>query len=899
MRKYILLLLFCSSLTGISQTTGVTTHTSNRFTNDNLNTIRQIVSQSPNGDIWIYDFNGGLVKFSGNTFTTYTNTFGVLPDMNVFGTNTGAWMFSNYGFFYYYNGSTFIDYSSNITSLIGTLSSANPINYIGNNGTDILIATNKGIIKYNGSTFSIINASNSNLACDTVSCILSNGATTFIGTDKGLCTYNGSTFSALITFSGAATHAVSYIFSNGVKTIVIRKSSTSDFDYYNLNANQLIRIPAFPDSVKFTSKKCRNISFVNNNPAFPSIYAGNNIRVTNSVSTYTDYSGLQGSFPMHSFKHPSNSQKFYAVATDGSNSNKFVVNEIDVTNYATLSISGSPNQVKYLDTNNVNALISEVNIKHCDIFGNGGGGYIVPKNPLNNMQSPVFATALWVGGLDNTNQIHMAAQTYRQTGYDFWPGPLDTINGQTSVSSGSPYNKVWKISCNQLNQFASNYNSFNATANTVATYSDITTFLPNGNSINNFAKQLYPFKDWNANGLYEPSLGEYPIIKGHQQIYSVYNDAFSTHTETGGLPLGIEVHDRSFAYNEPTIVDSMKVINYATFYNYEIINRSNNNYNNIYMTLWIDPDLGYYLDDYIGTDTLNNFGYAYNGDNYDDLAASTSAYGNKLPMMAFALIPNSSALTDGIDNNNNGLIDEPGENFKLNLTTYYNNNIGAFPPATTNPDTTYQYYNYMKGIWKDSSPFKPVGTAYNPTLSVSPTHYVYTGNPQTNAGWTEGTANNLKGDRRILCTVGPFNFPAKKKVEFEYAFVFSRDTSLNNVNNNFSLLQKDVKNVRYYRNLQSAPCTPLVSVGLKENRIVSQNLWIYPNPTTGNIIVNLDHNAENASLKLYDIAGKIIYESTINDTYRTQVSLDNFSAGVYFLVVKEGEFKRVEKIIKQ
>lgn len=892
MKNYILLFLFCISLKSIySQSIGITSYTSNYGTSNGYNN-RQMVSQSPNGDIWIYNFNGGLVKFSGNSFTTYTNTFGASPDMNVFATNNGVWMFSNFGFLYYYNGTTFIDHSSSITGLIGTISTTNPINYIGNNGSDILIATNKGIAKYNGTAFTIINKANSNLQCDTVNCILNNGATTYVGTDKGLCTYNGSTFSSSIFFPGASSHQVNYIFSNGLNTIVTRKSLTADFEYYALTTNTLNKMIAFNDSTIFTSKRCSNLSFINNNPVFPSVNGGACARMQGAAGTFTYYCGSAGNSPFNIFPHPISTQKFYNVAiTAPFTAPKFIINEIDMPNYASIALSGSPDQVKYLDTNNVSALISEANIKHWDLYGNGSAKYEVPKT---SGKSTNFATALWVGGLDNVGQLHVAAGTYRQNGTDFWPGPLDTLNALTTIAKGHPYNKVWKVSCNQINQFAANYNSFNASS----TFSDITTFLPNGNSSNNFAKQLAPYKDWNNNGIYEPSLGEYPIIKGHQQIYSVYNDAFSNHTETKGAPLGIEVHDRSFSYNEPTIADSMKVINYTTFYNYEVINRSNTSYNNIYMSLWIDADLGYYLDDYIGTDTLNNFGYAYNGDTNDETASGTNGYGAKLPMMAYALIPKASATSDGIDNDNDGIIDEAGENFKLNLTTFYNNNIGAFPQATTNPDSSIHYYNYMSGYWKDNSPFKPTGAAYNPTLNVNPTNYVYTGNPQTLNGWTEGTAGNLKGDRRILCTVGPFNFPAGKKVEFEYAFVFSRDTSLNNVNNNFSLLQKDVKNVRYYHNLQNA-CSPVVTVGLKENKKTSSKLWIYPNPTNGNININLDHNAENAGIKVYDLTGKIIYESLINNTYKTTVNLNDFAAGLYFLEVKEGDFKQVEKIIKQ
>ena len=76
-------------------------------------------------------------------------------------------------------------------------------------------------------------------------------------------------------------------------------------------------------------------------------------------------------------------------------------------------------------------------------------------------------------------------------------------------------------------------------------------------------------------------------------------------------------------------------------------------------------------------------------------------------------------------------------------------------------------------------------------------------------------------------------------------------------------------------------------------------MWVYPNPTNGNININLDHNAENASIKVYDLTGKIIYESVINNSYKANVNLNDFAAGLYFLEIKEGEFKQVEKIIKQ
>jgi hypothetical protein len=560
---------------------------------------------------------------------------------------------------------------------------------------------------------------------------------------------------------------------------------------------------------------------------------------------------------------------------------------------AVLSSTISPQQMKYLDTNKVSALIGTGSVKHWDQVTNAR--YEVPKG---SGIAANFASSLWIGGLDNSNMLHLAGETYRQSGQDFWPGPLDTTNAMANNITAVPFDKVWKISCNQINQFAANANANNFAANTSTVFGDINTYIANGNNGNNYAKQLAPFFDANNNGVYEPAIGEYPIIKGHQQIYSLFNDNYTAHTETGGLPLGVEIHEKSYSFNSPNLADTMQVVNYSTFYNYEIINRSNNNYNNVYMTMWIDADLGYYLNDYIGTDTLNQFGYTYNATTTDPTYSGVNGYGNKLPMMAYAFIPKTSNQSDGVDNNNNGQIDEPNERFKLNFTTYYNNNIGAFPPPTTNPYSKWHFYDYMSGRWKDSSFFKPTGTAYNPTLAVAPANYVFTGNPQTNTGWTEATASVTPGDRRILCTIGPFNFPSKKKVEFEYAYVFSRDTTLNNVNNNFSLLRRDVKNVRYFLSQQNTACAPTVTVGLTERSLDKSGLWMYPNPTSSELIINLDYTAKNAKIKIYDLTGRTVLESAFQNSSTKKINLSEFSNGVYFVEITDGNKKVVEKVIR-
>jgi hypothetical protein len=82
----------------------------------------------------------------------------------------------------------------------------------------------------------------------------------------------------------------------------------------------------------------------------------------------------------------------------------------------------------YLDVNNVKARINNGGDMWWDLVNDAE--YFVPQ--AGNV-SAQFAGALWIGGIDDEGNLHVAAQTYRQTGNDFFPGPLDA-NGATSQS---------------------------------------------------------------------------------------------------------------------------------------------------------------------------------------------------------------------------------------------------------------------------------------------------------------------------------------------------------------------------------------------------------------------------------------------------------------------------------
>lgn len=75
-------------------------------------------------------------------------------------------------------------------------------------------------------------------------------------------------------------------------------------------------------------------------------------------------------------------------------------------------------------------------------------------------------------------------------------------------------------------------------------------------SILNWPGSHAPFNDLNANGVYEPNIGEYPLFDPSvisnvpgEMVWWVINDVGGAHTaHPGGLPLGVEIQTTAYAY---------------------------------------------------------------------------------------------------------------------------------------------------------------------------------------------------------------------------------------------------------------------------------------------------------------------------------------------------------------
>jgi hypothetical protein len=878
---------------GFSQT-GIFTYTSNLVVPSFSGLYSAQCSQAQNGDVWI-SATTGVIKFSGGVFTgPFSNGGPSIAPTCIKAVNNGVWV-KRVNSIYFFDGTTWTDHTAQFPTTNQKI-----INHIQEVGTEIWFGTQEGIKVYNGSAWSMITNLGNGLPCDSVTYIMPvNTNLTLIGTAKGLAVKNSAVYTMHlfpVSTNTSVTNKVFSIATNGTRHFITRYCG-GNLLMYEFTGSSLISTNGITkgDEIQ-TTMHARTMMFYNNGLVLPYQLAQPECGVyhcsfTNATTKNYLAPRLGSTMFYTNYLFPATSpNKVWCV--DGSN-NKTNVIEIDLNNYNYFYNSLTTNEFKLLDKNFVEAAIGGRNNKHWDILESGNAHYQVPKRVGGPSGS--FARSMWIGGLDASNQLHMAGNTYRQSGYDFWPGPLDTVSG---VSSTNPnYQKIWKVDCNDINTFVNAYNTGSVAASTYTVPENILTYP--GNDAGGFQHIMSPFKDNNGDQLYNPvANGDYPLIRGHQQILSIYNDNYATHTETGALPMGVEVHEQSYAYWEPSAHDSMRAVNHTTFYYYTIYNRSNNNYHDVYITDWTDADLGNYNDDYVGTDSLNQFAYMYNADNMDQNFGGAIGYQDTIPVMATALI-NSNCANDGIDNNHNGNIDELNEQFLMDKVTYYNNNIGAFPPATTNPSTPWNHYNYMLGRWKDSTFFQYGGDAYNE--ATPSTNYVYTGNPQTTTGWTEATAGNLSGDRRLLMSSGPFNFPAHSKIEWGFALVFSRDSTVINTISKFnSIVQRDVRNVRWYEKMHQTPqCQPAIITELKELEQKPLDVFVYPNPATDLLNINLSKDVEKATIEIMDIIGRTIKSTTINNTYTARMPISELSSGVYLVSVNQNGKRSVVKWIKQ
>ena len=542
---------------------------------------------------------------------------------------------------------------------------------------------------------------------------------------------------------------------------------------------------------------------------------------------------------------------------------------------ASLSISTANAQTfEYLDINQVKARVNSGGDLHWDPT-TGNSGYECPKGSGKNYGS---AANIWLGGIDMGGQLKLAAQTYRQGGVDFWPGPLNVATASTNSATVNQYNRVWKLNKTDIDDFLTNLANGNVQNGSFTPAADLLSWPANGDISQNYAGILAPYVDVDGDAIYNPMAGDYPIIKGDQAIYTICNDNYLAHQSSGGQAIGAEIHLMAYAYGPCSITSSNSFLNYTTFYNFKIINRSSFSLLNSYAGLFNDQEIS--SNDLTGCDINDNYAYTYNTSGTNNPAIGVVQL--KGPFADFG---------NGIDDDNDLIVDEPWEQLPLTNFMYYNNSFPGVPLSQTDPSNATEYYQYMSSFWKDGTPLTCGGNGYGGSIS---TKYAYPSNTYTNGpcGSSTWTETGVGSDKRFIMSSGPYTLQPGAVDELEYAYIVSFDSITSNP---LAKLKTDVQALHSIYNSTLNQC---LTTSIKEQK--NQTVFtLSPNPTNGILNINWNSKSNDCKIEVIDALGKVLISENHKEINQTSINVSDLSSGIYFVKITSGENTSTKKFIKE
>lgn len=418
-----------------------------------------------------------------------------------------------------------------------------------------------------------------------------------------------------------------------------------------------------------------------------------------------------------------------------------------------------------------------------DMFWDGmQAQYTVPYIYNQSQVGPIFAAGTWMGGYDAGGNLLLAAQTYRDQGNDYWAGPIDPLLG--TVVDCSNFDHIWKVQRWAVEQHLADFNDNGV----IDGPTNVSLLQWPGRNNPHFAAQmgfplpanqdLAPFYDLNNDGIYNPLDGDYPVFEdgninaiAEEVLWSVFNDNGNLHTQTGGLPLKVEVQQTAYLFscsNDP-------LLNKTLFVKHKVINRSALPIYEYYYGVWSDFDMGCSSDDYVGTIPSKNTIYAYNADNNDDNPCGTngiSGYGTNPPVQAMTFL-----------------------NRPLTHSTYH---VAGSSSPQGSPSSSIQYYRLLSGKFIDGTPMTVGGNGYNPNdPNAVPANHMFPDNPNNPAGWSMYNSALSGLDQKTMASTYKDTLLPGEIFTIDLAYSYHRDLDSNHVQN-VNLMEQQIDLVQQY-----------------------------------------------------------------------------------------------------
>lgn len=508
-----------------------------------------------------------------------------------------------------------------------------------------------------------------------------------------------------------------------------------------------------------------------------------------------------------------------------------------------------------------------------DLFTDFEDGYFLP-DPVQGQSNPwtIFAANLWVGGIDPGGNAQVFVPTYNNNGAAS-AGPADFSSGLPVAADCEDWDRLFAVKGADIAAFLADIPADLTTA--IDLYPGILGWPGRGNphfeTVYGFPLVeplggLAPFYDENGDGLYNPLDGDYPavIVKNLNPFVAgeMVWGAFNTLDQAGSIPL--EVHLTAWAFD----CEGLDALNNTVFTSHKIIYHGQEVFTSTYMGLWIDFDIGCYVDDYLGTAPDLHAVFAYNRDLVDgDIGTNCSggipSFGENAPVQSATFLGGS-----------------------MDKAIYYNNSsVNNPPPGTADPNTLLEYYRVLTGSWSDGTPLTYGGSGYNPGNPTMADHFC-PDDPANPQGWSMCASFLPENDRRVVASsvVGPLQ-PGQVD-ELVTAWTHHPDPNLPcGLGDTYS----EIEEIRsFYDNNFEDACLPFSAV----REIEKASFGLYPNPATGEVAIDAgDRQVEE--IFVFRADGRPVF----SEKAATLLDVTGWSPGLYLVRLKTSAGWITEKLV--
>lgn len=327
-----------------------------------------------------------------------------------------------------------------------------------------------------------------------------------------------------------------------------------------------------------------------------------------------------------------------------------------------------------------------------------------------------------------------------------------------------------------------------------------------------------PYKDVNGDGVYDPKV-DIPGVPGASQTIWISYDDRDASSLYASPPIGIKVQETFWAYAIANPLGNCIFKRVRLVYTGTSKSSSNSVIDSMYIAQFADPDVGQATDDYAGSDTSLNLGYAYNSTAFD---AKYSAQGLTPPAVGYDFLQGAAYKTG--NSSDSAIIDFK---WRKGFKYFQSKPMSAFiyfaaggnwedPTLVSNSGNydngTLQMYNLMRGYLP--SPQYPATKLFpRPDQFGGPVGgfgtFLLDGDPVTGTGWIDGQVEPA-GDRRILCINGPIKMSIGDTAEVVLALVGGMGS--NNLTSISVMKYNDIFAQYAYDNQFNLPTFPVPSL---------------------------------------------------------------------------------------